>query len=71
MYGILFHGWLRRGPLVLIWTAAIVGITLKTIFFEHLPEWLGLTFYLAMGWFGLFAVICSHASMASASSSRS
>jgi channel protein (hemolysin III family) len=51
--GILFHGWLRWGPLIAIWVAAIAGITLKTIFFEDIAEWLGLTFYLAMGWVGL------------------
>jgi channel protein (hemolysin III family) len=57
VHGILFHGCLRWGPLVFIWTAALTGITLKTIFFEYLPEWLGLTLYLMLGWFGLFAVI--------------
>lgn len=51
--GILFHGWLRWGPLAAIWVAAVAGITLKTVFFEDMAEWLGLTFYLAMGWVGL------------------
>jgi channel protein (hemolysin III family) len=50
--GILFRGWLRWGQLVLIWAAAITGITLKTIFFDDLGEWLGLSFYLTLGWFG-------------------
>jgi channel protein (hemolysin III family) len=50
--GILFHGWQRWVPLILMWTAAITGITLKTIFFHDLPEWLGLTFYLGLGWVG-------------------
>jgi channel protein (hemolysin III family) len=50
--GILFRGWLRWGQLVLIWAAAITGITLKTIFFDDLVEWLGLSFYLTLGWFG-------------------
>jgi channel protein (hemolysin III family) len=51
--GILFHGWRRWGPLAAIWIAAITGVTLKTIFFDDLAEWVGLTFYLTMGWFGL------------------
>src|SRR5207248_3057414 len=55
--GLLFHGWLRWGPLVLVWAAAITGITLKTIFFEDLAEWLGLSFYLTLGWFGVFTAI--------------
>ncbi len=31
VHGLLFHGGLRWGPLILIWAAAITGITLKTI----------------------------------------
>lgn len=56
-HGILFRGWQRWVPLFLIWTIAIAGITLKTIFFDEMPHWLGLTLYLAMGWFGLFSGI--------------
>jgi channel protein (hemolysin III family) len=56
-HGILFHGWSRWGPIVVMWTAAITGITLKTIFFNDLAEWLGLTFYLTLGWFGAFSGI--------------
>jgi channel protein (hemolysin III family) len=56
-HGILLQGWQRWGPLLLIWTAAIVGITLKTVFFDHVAEWLGLTLYLTLGWFGLYSGI--------------
>jgi channel protein (hemolysin III family) len=49
---ILFRGWLRWGPLVLVWAAAVTGITLTTIFFDDLVEWLALSFYLTLGWFG-------------------
>ncbi len=55
--GILFRGWLRWSQLILIWAAAITGITLKTIFFDNVAEWLGLSFYLSLGWFGCFSVI--------------
>lgn len=48
----LFRGWRRWLPVVLVWTAAIVGITLKTIFFNDIPEGLGLSFYLGLGWIG-------------------
>ena len=51
-HGLLFRGWLRWGPLVLIWGAALTGIAVKTLFFDDLEEWLGLTLYLALGWFG-------------------
>lgn len=55
--GILFRGWLRWGQLSLIWTAAVVGITLKTIFFDNLVEWLGLSFYFTLGWFGSVSAV--------------
>jgi channel protein (hemolysin III family) len=51
-HGILFRGPLRWGPLLLIWTAAAAGLTLKTIFYNDVSEWLGLSFYLTLGWFG-------------------
>lgn len=52
---ILFKGWQRWGPLVIVWSAAITGLTLKTIFFNGVPEWLGLSLYLLLGWFGAFS----------------
>lgn len=52
---ILFHGILRWLPLVLIWSAAVSGITLKMIYFDDVPESLGLGLYLGMGWLGLFS----------------
>src|SRR5206468_263534 len=56
-HGLLFRGPLRWGPLLLVWTAAITGITLKTIFFTSLTEWLGGTFYLALGWIGALSAV--------------
>ena len=56
-HGLLFRGWLRRGPLLLIWTVAITGITLKSIYLSDLPEGLGLATYLTMGWIGLASAI--------------
>ncbi len=47
-----FRGFLRWGILALVWAAAVLGITLKSIFFEGFPEWVGLTLYLALGWVG-------------------
>lgn len=55
--GILFRGWLRWGQLILVWAAATTGVTLKTIFFDDVAEWLGLSFYLTLGWFGIFATV--------------
>lgn len=57
VHGILFHGWKRWAPLFLIWSLAITGIALKTVFFEDMPQAVGLTMYLALGWLGLFSGI--------------
>jgi channel protein (hemolysin III family) len=54
---ILFKGWKRWAILLLIWTVAINGVVLKTIFFDSFPEWLGLILYLGMGWVGLYSGI--------------
>ena len=51
---ILFRGWGKWGMLALIWTIAVVGITLKTIFFDQLPPKLGMALYLGMGWIGVY-----------------
>ncbi len=57
--GILFGNRLRTRGLALIWCAALLGATVKTIFFDYLPEWLGLTMYLAMGWLGALVVVAA------------
>jgi channel protein (hemolysin III family) len=49
----LFTGFLRWGVLVLVWGLSLVGLVLKLIFFNDIPEWLGLTYYLGLGWMGL------------------
>jgi channel protein (hemolysin III family) len=49
---IQFRGPLRWGILVFIWSATITGITLKSIYFNELPEWMSLMLYLGLGWVG-------------------
>ncbi len=55
LHSILFTGFWRWGMLSLVWTLAVAGITLKSIFFDSIPEWLGLSIYLGMGWLGLLS----------------
>jgi channel protein (hemolysin III family) len=57
---ILFKGFWRWGFLLLIWALAITGITLKTIFFNEFAEWLGLVFYLGLGWLGILSAYLTH-----------
>ncbi len=53
IHAIPFRGFMRWGWLALIWLLAITALTLKAIFFETFPEWLGLTLYLTLGWAGI------------------
>jgi hemolysin III len=55
LHGILFRGRLRWGPLVFVWALAVTAITLKTVFFSGLHEWVGLSLYLGLGWLGVFS----------------
>jgi channel protein (hemolysin III family) len=45
----------RRGPLILIWSLAISGIALKSIYFDDLAEWTGLVAYRGPGWPGILS----------------
>ncbi len=54
---ILFRGWRRWGILTMVWTIAVVGISLKTLFFEQVSPKLGIALYLGMGWIGLYTTI--------------
>ena len=47
---ILFTGLPRWLPLLLMWCVAIAGLTLRTVFFKHLPSGAGTLFFLLMGW---------------------
>jgi len=50
---IMFRGLWRWGILALVWTVALLGVTLKSIYFNSIPEALGIGLYLGMGWIGL------------------
>ena len=53
VHGLLFRGWLRWGVIAFVWAVTATAIPLKTVYFEEMPEWLGLTLYLAFPWIGL------------------
>ncbi len=55
VHAVMFTGWLRWGFLSLVWALAITGITLTVVFFDSITEWLSLSLYLGLGWFGLFS----------------
>ena len=53
LHCILFRGAWRWATLPILWASAGAGVTLKSVFFGDTPEWLGLLFYLGMGWLGV------------------
>ncbi len=54
---LLFRGFWRWGILALVWGLAIGGLTLKSIYFDALPESVGLLMYLGLGWMGLLSAV--------------
>jgi channel protein (hemolysin III family) len=57
VHAILFQGAWRWGMLAGIWSAAIAGLAVKTIYFATTPEWVGLLMYLGLGWMGVISVV--------------
>jgi len=52
---IQFKGYWRWGMLGMIWAAAMSGMILKLLFFTQIPNWVGLSIYLGLGWMGLIS----------------
>lgn len=50
VYAIMFRGWLRWGALASLWILAVLGVTLKSIYFASLPQNLGVIMYVVLGW---------------------
>ncbi|WP_088331365.1 hemolysin III family protein [Lacimicrobium sp. SS2-24] len=60
IHAIMFRGFWRWGFLTIIWVLAITGVTLKTIYFTDFAEWLGLIFYIGLGWLGIVSAYLTH-----------
>ena len=56
----LFTGFMRWGAITAIWIVAITSIVLKIVFFQSIPETVGLATYLAFGWFGVVTAIFAY-----------
>ncbi|MEF8834045.1 MAG: hemolysin III family protein [Halofilum sp. (in: g-proteobacteria)] len=56
VHAILFRGPWRGAVLVGVWSAVAIAIPLKTAFFDAVPESIGLSIYLVMGWLGAGSV---------------
>lgn len=57
IHAILDRGFKRWASLFLVWSAAITGITLRTIFSESLPSGVGIAIFLLFGWTGLITFV--------------
>ncbi|MCP4407245.1 MAG: DNA-binding protein [Gammaproteobacteria bacterium] len=55
IHTLLFRGIWRWGFLLAIWIIAITGLVLEVVFFNSVPEWLSLSFYLSLGWAGILS----------------
>lgn len=53
---ILLRGAKRWVPLAAIWVLATTGISLTAVFFDTMPEWMLLAFFISMGWMSLATV---------------
>lgn len=51
---ILFRGWRRWTAVSLIWTLAVVGISIKSVYYDGFTHGISVVFYIAMGWIGAF-----------------
>lgn len=54
---VILRGRLRSLTIILIWTIAIAGVVLKTVFFHEISEWVGLVFYVGLGWMGALSCV--------------
>lgn len=57
VHAILLRNRWQQALLIGIWAAAIAGLTLKTVFFNSMPPWVGLSMYLGLGWLGTISTI--------------
>jgi channel protein (hemolysin III family) len=52
IHGVAFRGRWRGTFLLIVWALALTGLALKTIFFDDIPESVGLVLYLGLGGVG-------------------
>ena len=57
VHAILFRGFNRLAPLLLVWSTAAAGSTLRTIFSDSLPTGVGTAIFMLLGWGGLISCI--------------
>jgi hypothetical protein len=57
IHRLLFDGFARWGVLLIVWTSAILGVALKTVFFHSIPNWLGVLAYCALGSVGVWSYL--------------
>ena len=52
IHTILFRGMHRLMILIAVWGLALIGLTMTSLFFDHIPDWVSYSFYIGLGWFG-------------------
>ncbi|MDA8793798.1 hemolysin III family protein [Bacteriovoracaceae bacterium] len=54
---LLFRGAKLWGVIIPLWVITITGLTLEMVYFSSIPEYLALSFYLVLGWIGLYSTL--------------
>lgn len=57
VHAILFQGKSRWIPLTLLWTAALIGIVLRMVFYDLVSGRAGVIIFLVFGWSGVFTFL--------------
>lgn len=57
VHGIMCRGFWRRGLLTIIWTYAVVGVTLQILWFDVFSGVPGTLLYLGLGWTGVASIV--------------
>ncbi|MBS0262858.1 MAG: hemolysin III family protein [Planctomycetes bacterium] len=57
VHAILDRGIQRWGSLLLVWSLAIVGITLRTVYADRISSEIGIAIFLLFGWGGLISCL--------------
>ncbi|MEO0323028.1 MAG: hemolysin III family protein [Myxococcota bacterium] len=52
-----FTGRWRYGMTALVWAGAVAGLVLKTVYFDLIPQALGLWLYVGLGWLGMVSFL--------------
>lgn len=57
VHAILFRGVYRWLPILIAWSAAVIGVTLRVIYWGRLSPGIGTAIFVLLGWGGMFSCV--------------